>query len=156
MQVRSQLWSQAAWTLIPDFITCFCLKLKPNQNKTAKPPLFFFFFSTQRVYLVHWPHTLLPPQRNSGSWMLTGGRSQLHPLPQDAFLEQNRAQLLARSWKVAWEGEERERDSSRPHPRRPPEGALGSGRDTDSVAGLEAVARGPGGCSLIVWAGDVR
>lgn len=35
-----------------------------------------------------------------------------------------------------------ERDSGRPHPRRPPEGALGSGRDTDSVAGLEAVARG--------------
>ncbi|CAO2612047.1 hypothetical protein LEMLEM_LOCUS15419, partial [Lemmus lemmus] len=37
-------------------------------------------------------------QRNSGSWMLTGERSQLHPFPQDAFLDQNRAQLLARNW----------------------------------------------------------
>lgn len=78
--------------------------------------------------------------------MLKGERSQLHPLPQDAFLEQNRAQLLAWSWKVPWECEEaRQGDSGRPHPRWPPEGALGQVETPTLQVRLEVVARGQAG-----------
>lgn len=38
--------------------------------------------------------------------MLRGEWSQRHLLPRGAFLEQTRAQLLAKRWKVAWEDEE--------------------------------------------------
>lgn len=67
--------------------------------------------------------------------MLKGEWSRRHLLPRGAFLEQSRAQLLVKSWKVAWEGETaRHGDSDCPGPRRPPEGALGPDRDVDSAS----------------------